>query len=57
MTGNGGFDGTKQWGESFIKLHYSPPAQGQAASLKVVDHWTPCTIKHVRELLRHLLTS
>jgi hypothetical protein len=43
ITGNGGFDGTKQWGESFIKLHYSPPAQGQAASLNVVDHWTPWT--------------
>jgi hypothetical protein len=43
MTGNGGFDGVSQWGESFIKLRYTPPQSGQAASLKVVDHWTPWT--------------
>jgi hypothetical protein len=43
MTGNGGFDGVSQWGESFIKLRYTPPDGGQAATLKVVDHWTPWT--------------
>jgi hypothetical protein len=43
MTGNGAFDGVSQWGESFIKLHYTPPSNGAAASLKVVDHWTPWT--------------
>lgn len=43
MTGNGGFDGVAQWGESFIKIRYTPPLAGQAASLKVVDHWTPWT--------------
>lgn len=43
VTGNGGFDGQKQWGESFLKLHYTPPNGSQAASLKVVDHWTPWT--------------
>ncbi len=43
MTGNGGFDGVSQWGESFIKLRYTPPAGGQAASISVVDHWTPWT--------------
>ena len=43
MTGNGGFDAVSQWGESFIKLRYTPPDNGQAASIKVVDHWTPWT--------------
>jgi hypothetical protein len=43
MTGNGGFDGVSQWGESFIKIRYTLPSGGQAASLKVVDHWTPWT--------------
>ena len=43
MTGNGAFDGVGQWGESFIKIHYTPPSGGSAASLKVVDHWTPWT--------------
>lgn len=43
MTGNGGFDGTSQWGESFIKIRYTPPAGNVQASIKVVDHWTPWT--------------
>jgi hypothetical protein len=43
MTGNGGFDGVTQWGESFLKIRYTPPNSGEAASLKVVDHWTPWT--------------
>jgi hypothetical protein len=43
MTGNGGFDGVTEWGESFIKIRYTPPDAGQAASIKVVDHWTPWT--------------
>lgn len=43
LTGNGDFNGTSQWGESFLKLKYSPAAGGSAASLKVVDHWTPWT--------------
>jgi hypothetical protein len=43
MTGNGSFDGAAQWGESFIKIRYTPPSAGQAAALKVVDHWTPWT--------------
>lgn len=40
ITGNGDFDGVSQWGESFLKLKYTPPP---SASLKVVDHWTPWT--------------
>ena len=43
LTGNGGFDGVTQWGESFLKLKYTPASGGTAASLKVVDHWTPWT--------------
>ena len=43
MTGNGAFDGVGQWGESFLKVRYSPPSSSVAASLKVVDHWTPWT--------------
>jgi hypothetical protein len=42
-TGNGDFDGVSQWGESFLKLKYTPPSGSAAASLKVVDHWTPWT--------------
>jgi hypothetical protein len=42
-TGNGDFDGVSQWGESFLKLQYTPPSGSTAASLKVVDHWTPWT--------------
>jgi hypothetical protein len=43
ITGNGDFDGQTQWGESFVKIQYTPAAGGTAASLKVVDHWTPWT--------------
>ena len=43
ITGNGDFDGASQWGESFLKLAYTPPSNGAVASLKVVDHWTPWT--------------
>jgi hypothetical protein len=43
LTGNGDFDGVSQWGESFLKLKYSPASGGNAATLKVVDHWTPWT--------------
>ncbi len=43
LTGNGDFDGKGQWGESFLKLAYAPPSAGGAASLKVIDHWTPWT--------------
>jgi hypothetical protein len=43
LTGNGDFDGKKQWGESFLKLKYTPPSGATAATLTVVDHWTPWT--------------
>jgi hypothetical protein len=43
LTGNGDFDGNSLWGESFLKLQYSPASGGNAATLGVVDHWTPWT--------------
>ncbi len=43
LTGNGDFDGVRQWGESFLKLKYTPPLGGVPATLQVVDHWTPWT--------------
>ena len=43
ITGNGDFDGSTQWGESFLKLKYTPPAAQAKASIAVVDHWTPWT--------------
>lgn len=43
ISGNGDFDGKTQWGESFLRLHYTPPATNAKATLAVVDHWTPWT--------------
>jgi len=43
LTGNGDFDGSTQWGESFLKLRYTPASDAAAAKLEVVDHWTPWT--------------
>jgi hypothetical protein len=43
ITGNGDFDGITQWGESFVKVKYTPPSGSTPGTLKVVDHWTPWT--------------
>jgi hypothetical protein len=43
MTGNGDFDAVTEWGESFVKLAYTPPHAGAAPALRVVDWWTPFT--------------
>jgi hypothetical protein len=43
ITGNGDFDGVSQWGESFLKLKYTPSSAGVPATLQVADHWTPWT--------------
>jgi hypothetical protein len=43
ITGNGDFDGVSQFGESFLKLRYTPRSGNTAATLEVVDHWTPWT--------------
>ena len=34
LTGNGDFDGVNQWGESFLKLKYTPPSRGVAGRLR-----------------------
>jgi outer membrane protein assembly factor BamB len=41
MTGNGDFDGETNWGESFVKLKYTPKSKTSAASLAVADNFTP----------------
>ena len=43
VTGNGDFDAVTDFGESIVKLKYTPPATGHAGSLAVVDWWTPWT--------------
>jgi hypothetical protein len=43
ITGNGDFDGVGQWGESTVKIQYTPSSGNVPAGLKVVDHWTPWT--------------
>jgi hypothetical protein len=43
ITGNGDFDGLTDFGESIVKLQYTPPAGGHAGSLAAVDWWTPWT--------------
>jgi hypothetical protein len=42
VTGNGSFNGVTDFGESIIKVQYTPPAAGQTAGkLAVVSHWSP----------------
>jgi outer membrane protein assembly factor BamB len=43
MTGNGDFDGVTDFGESFVKLSYSPGADGTPAAFRLIDWWTPWT--------------
>ena len=43
MTGNGAFDGVTDFGESFVKLRFTPAAAGTKAALRLVDWWTPWT--------------
>jgi hypothetical protein len=43
LSGNGDFDGVSQWGESFLKLKYTPQSEGVPSKLQVIDHWTPWT--------------
>lgn len=43
ITGNGDFDGKTQFGESLVKVRYTPGTDAVQASMKVVDHWTPWT--------------
>jgi hypothetical protein len=40
VTGNGSFDGVNDFGESVVKIQYTPPGV-KPASLKVVSWWSP----------------
>lgn len=43
ITGNGDFDGITEFGESIVKLKYTPPMGGHIGALTVVDWWSPWT--------------
>jgi hypothetical protein len=43
LTGNGDFDAVTDFGESIVKLRYTPPRANGVASIAVVDWWTPWT--------------
>ncbi|HXZ39963.1 MAG TPA: PQQ-binding-like beta-propeller repeat protein [Terriglobales bacterium] len=43
VTGNGDFDAVTDFGESIVKLRYTPPTATGIGSLNVVDWWTPWT--------------
>ena len=44
ITGNGDFDPSKGfYGESFVKVQYTPAAGALPAALKVIDQWSPWT--------------
>jgi hypothetical protein len=43
VTGNGDFDGVHDFGESVVRLRYTPPSAGGKASLTVTGSWTPWT--------------
>jgi PQQ enzyme repeat len=45
LTGNGDFDAVTDFGESLVKLRYTPSGPNGVASLTVVDWWTPWTDK------------
>jgi outer membrane protein assembly factor BamB len=43
VTGNGDFDGVHDFGESAVRLRYTPPEGGRKGSLAVTGWWTPWT--------------
>jgi hypothetical protein len=43
FTGNGDFDGVTDFGESLVRLRYTPAAGNTKASFTAVDWWTPWT--------------
>jgi hypothetical protein len=44
VSGNGAFDGVTDFGETFTKLHYTPPpSPNMQGSLVCVDWWSPFT--------------
>jgi hypothetical protein len=56
MTGNGGWDGTNDFGESFVKLKYTPAFNNTAASLNIVDWFTPFLDHSIRDA-NHLVVA
>jgi hypothetical protein len=45
VTGNGNFDGKTDFGESVVRLSYTPPTKNTKGSLTVSGWWTPWTDK------------
>jgi hypothetical protein len=43
FTGNGDFDGHSDFGESLVRLRYTPPTAHDAGRFSIVDWWTPWT--------------
>jgi hypothetical protein len=43
VTGNGDFDGVHDFGESVVRLSYTPPAGAAHGKFKVTGWWTPWT--------------
>jgi hypothetical protein len=43
VTGNGDFDGKVDFGESVVRLRFTPKSSTSSASLKVTGSWTPWT--------------
>lgn len=43
VTGNGDFDGVHDFGESVVRLRYTPPAGGNKGAFAVTGWWTPWT--------------
>jgi hypothetical protein len=43
QTGNGDFDGITDFGESIVKLKYTPPRDAGPGKLTAIDWWTPWT--------------
>ena len=43
VTGNGDFDGKVDFGESVVRLRYTPASANANSSLKVTGWWTPWT--------------
>ncbi len=43
VTGNGDFDGQHDYGESVVRLTYTPPANGKHGAFAVTGWWTPWT--------------
>ncbi len=41
ISGNGSYNGVNDFGECVFKIQYRPPTAGTAATLRVIDSWSP----------------